>query len=120
MKIEEVVKTNLGERLEEMVHLDLLATSPMSQGKGYGFALVSAVTSTADLQNRSTYLLSSNIQNTTFYNSCGFTTIANVVLGSSNPSWKAPPVIMPLMVRKPSKTMGSELGFVDCSSNLVR
>ncbi len=46
MKIEEVVKTNLGGSLEEMVHLDLLATSPMSQGKGYGFALVSAVTST--------------------------------------------------------------------------
>jgi len=115
LKLEDVVKNTLGEKVDDMLYVDLLATSPTSQGKGYGSALVAAVTSMADLQNRTTFLLSSNIRNTAFYNSCGFTTVASAVIGDSNPSWNASPVTVPLMVRKPSKITNPEVDIMESS-----
>lgn len=41
--------------------------------------------------------MSSNIKNTAFYNSVGFNTVAEIVLGDTNPEWEHPPVIICLV-----------------------
>lgn len=51
----------------------------------------------ADEQGRATYLISSNILNTGFYNSCGFVGVADVVLGDNNPTWHKKPVIVKIV-----------------------
>ncbi|KLO11389.1 hypothetical protein SCHPADRAFT_942096 [Schizopora paradoxa] len=108
-KLGGLIERNFDASRDDMFYIDLLATSPKSQGKGYGSALVAAVTSMADVQNRTTFLISSNIQNTAFYNSCGFVTVDSAILGNDNPSWKAPPIKVPLMVRKPNNDIDIKL-----------
>ncbi|KAI0265203.1 hypothetical protein BC834DRAFT_880529 [Gloeopeniophorella convolvens] len=81
-----------------------LAVHPIFQGSGYGSALVNAVCALADMRAAPTWLLSSNIANTGFYNSVGFQTEVDVVLGDNNPSWHSDPVIVPLMVRPSKRT----------------
>jgi len=100
-KLSVAIEAALGDRLKEMVSLDSLATNPKKQGRGYGTALVASVSAKADAEARSTWLCSSNILNTGFYESCGFTTIAEFTLGEANPTWDRPPVIIRLMERKP-------------------
>lgn len=79
--------------------INSLATNPDFQRRGYGGALVDEVTRRADKERRSSYLISSNTANTEFYNSHGFFTLAETVVGDNNPSWKGAPIPMPLMVR---------------------
>ncbi|EMD40900.1 hypothetical protein CERSUDRAFT_111480 [Gelatoporia subvermispora B] len=91
----------LGDQRREMVYLSLLATAREKQGRGYGSTLVRAVTEIADEQGRSTWLVSSNIENTGFYESCGFEVVGEVAAGEDDPSWNKPPVIVRIMVRPP-------------------
>lgn len=83
-----------------MIHLNLLFTAPKAQGRGYASALVRSVTSVADAQHRNTYLLSSNIANTGFYNSMGFQVVDFAVVGEDNPDWHEAPVVLNIMVRE--------------------
>ena len=39
-KVKDAVERKIGARVTEMVYLDILATSPQYQGKGYGGTLV--------------------------------------------------------------------------------
>lgn len=97
-----------------MFYVNLLATAPAAQGKGYGSALVASITSEvllnycilfndnddelqADAHGKSTFLLSSNVKNTGFYNSCGFDIVASASIGDDNPQWKGKPIIVPLV-----------------------
>ncbi|KAL4265037.1 N-acetyltransferase domain-containing protein [Pleurotus pulmonarius] len=89
-----------GDRIKSMVHIDGLATSPRSQGRGHAGALLDAVTAKADAASRATYLESSNVANTRFYESHGFSTVGEIEYGGDNPSWKEPPVVVKLMVRE--------------------
>ncbi|KAI5115698.1 hypothetical protein M0805_002562 [Coniferiporia weirii] len=98
-KFEKCTEELLGADAREMRCVNALATAPASQRHGYGGALVSAITQLADAEGRSTYLFSSNLANTEFYNSLGFFTLAEVVVGDDNPSWTRPPVRIPLMIR---------------------
>lgn len=77
--------------------VNALATHPDFQRRGYGGALVDAVTSLADAEGRSTYLFSSNPINTEFYNSHGFFTLAELLVGEDEPTWKKPPVPIALV-----------------------
>ncbi len=43
--------------------------------------------------------MSSNINNTSFYNSLGFMTAADVLLGDNDPDWHAPPVVIKIVRR---------------------
>ncbi|THH05042.1 hypothetical protein EW145_g5086 [Phellinidium pouzarii] len=98
-KLADLVRDGVGKKVNEMVFLHGLATSPEHQGKGYGTALVKTVTDIADAEGRECYLLSSNINNTSFYNSCGFYSFKETVFGADNPTWKKDPIVVPLMVR---------------------
>lgn len=42
-KIQQVVSETLGNRIDQMFYVNLLATDPLSQGRGYGGALLDAV-----------------------------------------------------------------------------
>ncbi|CCL98799.1 uncharacterized protein FIBRA_00804 [Fibroporia radiculosa] len=85
----------------DMVLLMELATTPEKQGRGYGTALVAAVTDIADAIGKRTWLQSSNIANTMFYERCGFVTVGGYKLGDTNPTWTKPPVIVRIMMREP-------------------
>lgn len=43
-KVHEAVSKSLGGRVDQMLYLDTLATEPASQGRGYGGALLDAIT----------------------------------------------------------------------------
>ncbi|KAH9948423.1 hypothetical protein B0H21DRAFT_734162 [Amylocystis lapponica] len=83
----------------QMVNLSALCTHPSKQRRGYGTALVKFITDKADALACPTYLCSSNIDNTTFYEQCGFITVAKFTLGDTNPAWHAPPVLVLMMMR---------------------
>ncbi|KAF9006553.1 hypothetical protein BDQ17DRAFT_1351943 [Cyathus striatus] len=100
IKRDEVFSRVIGDRDKEMAVLDLLCTELASQGHGYGGALVDAINLLADLRAKDTWLISSNILNTAFYESHGFKGVADIVLGDDNPVWHEAPVIVKLMVRE--------------------
>jgi len=109
-----LVSEVLGDRIKDMIYVNLLATQPQSQGHGYGGALLDTVTRLvcylarfksqqltsslqADAQGRAACLASSNILNTQFYNSHGFKTVGEVYLGDDNPEWHQEPIILRLV-----------------------
>jgi len=95
------IKEVIGDRQKDMLHLSGLATAPAYQGKGYGGAVLDDVTSIADTQGRATWLLSSNINNTEFYNQHGFVTVGTFALGDNDPNWNEKPVVISAMIREP-------------------
>jgi len=101
--IEAVVKTAFGDGVKDMVSLDSLSTAPASQGQGYGSQLVKAVTDVTEAQGRRTWLVSSNVANTGFYARCGFSIAGEFILGASNPTWKKEPIVVRILVRKPTR-----------------
>ncbi|TFK43701.1 hypothetical protein BDQ12DRAFT_191612 [Crucibulum laeve] len=98
-KVKDAISKHLGDRVNDMLYLEIVATEPASQGRGYGGALVDAVTAVADSLLQESYLVSSNIANTEFYNSHGFKTARDILIGDQNPNWRKPPVVVKLMVR---------------------
>jgi len=94
------LRATLGDRFEDIFSVESLATTPEKQGKGYGTMLVAKITDTADAQGSATWLGSSNVANTGFYEQCGFTTIAEFTLGEVNPTWTKPPVVVRIMLRE--------------------
>lgn len=46
----------------------------------------------------SSWLLSSNVVNTPFYEQCGFSVVKEIIMGADNPAWTRPPFKM-LIVR---------------------
>lgn len=89
-----------GPRLSEMIFLEDIATHPNHRGKGYGSALIDTITAIATLQDRPTVLVCSNVANTTFYESHGFTTIAETLIGDDDPTWREKPFTVKVMMKE--------------------
>jgi len=100
-KSKAVVQNTIGDNVKDMMYVNGICTSPASQGRGYGGAVLDSVTAIADAQRRAIWLISSNINNTGFYNSHGFITVGTYVLGDKNSEWHDAPVLVSIMVRKP-------------------
>ncbi|KAI0086667.1 hypothetical protein BDY19DRAFT_340915 [Irpex rosettiformis] len=103
VKSEEAIRVTLGGRKRSMWYLAELATHPDHQGHGFGSALVRSFTERVDKHGGLSWLMSSNIENTAFYNSLGFITKAEIPLGDSDPDWHGPPVVNSLMIRDVSE-----------------
>lgn len=99
-KVEDAIEEAFGNRIEHMYAVESLATDPKMQGRGYGTALVATVTDKADAQWLDTWLISSNVANTGFYEHCGFQTVSTFTLGDGNPTWTKPPVVVTIMIRE--------------------
>jgi len=99
-KAKEAIESSLGSRKPEMLYVSRLFADPATQGRGYGYALANVAVRRAEHLSRAAYLVSSNAKNTGFYNSVGFFTVGEIVLGDSNPEWEEPPVVMSVMVRE--------------------
>jgi len=93
-KAETTAKAAFSEQLQETFWVQMLATSPKRQGKGYGPLLLAALTDKAEAEQRTTWLRSSDASNMEYYERCGFTTIAEFRAGESNPTWLKPPVVV--------------------------
>ncbi|PPQ65957.1 hypothetical protein CVT26_010719 [Gymnopilus dilepis] len=102
-KYKEALTRALGPRVRDMFCVMILGTEPGCQGHGYGGALLDALNSLADITEKASWLHSSNIQNTGFYNLHGYETVAEIVLGDQNPAWKEAPVVTRIMVREPRR-----------------
>ncbi|KAF8069256.1 hypothetical protein FPV67DRAFT_1115472 [Lyophyllum atratum] len=100
-KTREAVRQAIGDRIDRMWLLDGIWIDPASQGQGYGGALVGAVTMLADRTGHTTWLKSSNLENTAFYNKHGFETIHTMLLGDDNPTWQKKPIPISIMTRAP-------------------
>ncbi|OCH92169.1 hypothetical protein OBBRIDRAFT_471472 [Obba rivulosa] len=101
-KEEIAIKDAIGDRIKEIITLRGLATAPAKRRRGYGSMLMKAVTSIADVQGRSTMLISSNVDNTAFYESHGFRVVIEFTIGEHNPTWEGDPLIVRVMVRPPA------------------
>ncbi|KAF8069257.1 hypothetical protein FPV67DRAFT_1669273 [Lyophyllum atratum] len=107
-KMQKALERALGDCADKMWLLEGIWTAAEYQGRGYGGALLDAVTKLADAAGQRTWLKSSNIVNTAFYNEHGFKTVEEVVLGDQNPTWHEKPVIVNIMVREPR--------YLDCKA----
>jgi GNAT superfamily N-acetyltransferase len=74
-------------------HLPLIGVDPVSQGRGYGSALLSRVLDECDRQRRLAYLEATSPRNVSLYERHGFAVLGTIQVGTSPP-------IFP-MVRKP-------------------
>lgn len=95
------IKDALGNRKADMFYLERLWVDPATQGRGYGYSLAKVATDAADAASRPIYLDSSNINNTKFYNSVGFATVATFTIGDDNPTWNKPPIVLSIMLKEP-------------------
>lgn len=102
-RIRDLVIKNLGEKkVKSMINLNLLAVAPELRGRGHGKALLQAVTKMADEDNRGTWLVSVNIENTKLYEAHGFKTIGEVTVADDDADWKEGPILVYVMVREPA------------------
>ncbi|KAG9218030.1 hypothetical protein CCMSSC00406_0008807 [Pleurotus cornucopiae] len=103
-RIRDLVIKNLGEKkVKSMINLNLLAVAPELRGRGHGKALLQAVTKmVADEDNRGTWLVSVNIENTKLYEAHGFKTIGEVTVADDDADWKEGPILVYVMVREPA------------------
>lgn len=126
-KYAKAVKDAVGDRKADMFYLRLLFADPSTQGLGYGYSLAKIATDAADAAARPIYLLSSNINNTKFYNSVGFITVATFTLGEDNPAWDKPPVVVSVMLKEPPTAQenskwsqyDTKESFMHCADELV-
>ncbi|KZT73057.1 hypothetical protein DAEQUDRAFT_504632 [Daedalea quercina L-15889] len=98
-KYELALREAFGSDILRMSYVRVLATSPQKQGRGYGSALMAAVNTKADSLGCASWLLSSNVANTAFYESCGFVGVKEIMIGDDNPTWTQPPFPILIMVR---------------------
>jgi len=99
-KTDAAFEAAFGDKRVDMMEVNSLYTHPSKQRRGYGTALVRSVTDKADAIRSPTYLCSTNINNTEFYEQCGFVTVAEFTVGENNSSWRGPPVVQRVMLRK--------------------
>ncbi|KAJ8454506.1 hypothetical protein ONZ45_g19279 [Pleurotus djamor] len=100
-KLKAATEKALGNRVNDMLYVEGLGMNPACQGRGYGGALLDAVTSMADASSHASYLYSSNVAaNTKFYMSHGYLPVAEILAGDDDPEWDNPPVAVQLMVRE--------------------
>ncbi|KAI0352852.1 hypothetical protein OH77DRAFT_740427 [Trametes cingulata] len=92
-----LLQETFGERLKDMYDIQILATAPSMQGKGYGSALVTAVTDMADAEGCDICVLSSDAYH--FYERLGFVVVREAVLGRDNPEWHGEPIAVHLLHR---------------------
>ncbi|EIM88054.1 uncharacterized protein STEHIDRAFT_138518 [Stereum hirsutum FP-91666 SS1] len=100
-KIARTLNSQLGDNIHHFYSLDGLCTAPEVQGRGYGSALVRAVVSQADKDNRHTWLFSSSVTNVPFYQSHGFEAVSTFTVGEKNPQWDKDPIVVTMMIRPP-------------------
>lgn len=100
-KMNPVIAEKIGHRKNSMIFVPLVFTAPESQGHGYASALLRKIGHIADLSDRACWLQSSNTANEPFYNSHGFVTVGETLLGDDNPRWDGDPIPVQLMVREP-------------------
>ncbi|KAI0335571.1 hypothetical protein GY45DRAFT_810819 [Cubamyces sp. BRFM 1775] len=103
-KIEAMVKDAFGENVENMYEIRTLATAPEAQGRGYGSALVTAVTEMGDADGHDVWLITSDAYG--FYETLGFSVCRSSFVGGDNPRWKGKPIGIRIMYR-PAKIVGS-------------
>ncbi|KAI0335570.1 hypothetical protein GY45DRAFT_1316924 [Cubamyces sp. BRFM 1775] len=100
-KIGAMVEDAFGEKVKDMYEVQALATAPEAQGRGYGSALVTAVTDMGDADGHDVWLITSDAYG--FYETLGFSVIRLDFVGADNPKWKGKPVGVRIMYR-PAKT----------------
>ncbi|CCM00286.1 uncharacterized protein FIBRA_02316 [Fibroporia radiculosa] len=93
------ISGGIGNRVDQLFSIDLLATAVDKQGRGYASRLVNQVTAMADAQFRGTWLIT-NQYTVGFYERLGFVTVKEFALGD-DPTWTKGPVILCVMLREP-------------------
>ncbi|KAI0706890.1 hypothetical protein C8T65DRAFT_740445 [Cerioporus squamosus] len=112
-KLRAMIKSALGERVNDMMELTGLATAPAAQGHGYATALVRVLNEIADAKGRAVYVFTDDAK--WFYEELGYVLVAEDWAGVDNPKWTGDPVPLRIMVREP-KSAG---GFVDVEEGLA-
>ncbi|KAH9846936.1 hypothetical protein C2E23DRAFT_536646 [Lenzites betulinus] len=108
-KVKELVLDAFGEKVADMYEIQSLGTAPEVQGRGYGSALVTAVTDMADADGHDVWLVTTDAY--AFYEGLGFSIIRSATLGDENPTWEGEPVPIRVMVRRTKGIHFSEKNF---------
>ncbi|RPD54390.1 hypothetical protein L226DRAFT_617849 [Lentinus tigrinus ALCF2SS1-7] len=94
-----LIKTAIGDKVEDCFEVQGLGTVPEKQGHGYATALISIVHEMADAQGRATYVITGDAWK--YYESVGYKLIGEDWFGADNPNWHGPPGPIRLMLREP-------------------
>ncbi|KAI0773654.1 hypothetical protein C8Q74DRAFT_1368229 [Fomes fomentarius] len=89
-KVKAIYSNVFGDKIKDMFEIQVLATVPAKQGRGYGTALVKTVNKMADERGRAAYLLTTDAYR--FYETVGYKLVGEDWLGVDNPSWTGAPV----------------------------
>ncbi|CCM00287.1 uncharacterized protein FIBRA_02317 [Fibroporia radiculosa] len=98
-KITAAASGGIGNRVDQLISIDYLATAADKQGRGYASRLVNQVTAMADAQSRGTWLFTGQY-NVGFYERLGFVNVREFALGD-DPTWTKGPVVLCVMLREP-------------------
>ncbi|KAI0832527.1 hypothetical protein BC628DRAFT_1406981 [Trametes gibbosa] len=96
-KAKAMVLDAFGEKVGDMYEIQSLGTSPEVQGRGYGSALVTAVTDLADADGHDVWLVTTDAY--AFYEGLGFSVVRSATVGDENPMWKGEPIVIRVMLR---------------------
>ncbi|KAH9928721.1 uncharacterized protein B0H18DRAFT_246915 [Fomitopsis serialis] len=108
----QAIRAAFGEREQDMFRVDGLATRPEKRHRGYGSALMAAANVRADELGLASWLSTSNIKNTAFYEHFGFATVHEYMVGEANPNWARPPVVVKIMVRESQPALATSLDYL--------
>ncbi|CDO68708.1 hypothetical protein BN946_scf184652.g35 [Trametes cinnabarina] len=92
-----IVQQAFGEKVKDMYSIEILATAPEAQGRGYASALVNAVVEMAAAEGRDVWLVSSDSWK--FYERLGFVLVNQADLGADNPEWHEEPVTLHILYK---------------------
>lgn len=105
MKSGKAIHRSIGKTANDVFYILDLATAKDKRRRGYGSALVRAVTDQADDMKRVTWVQTSNLQNNLpFYERLGFVNVTEYTVGEDDPTWTKGPIKSAILVRQPNST----------------
>ncbi|KAI0677442.1 hypothetical protein C8Q78DRAFT_90409 [Trametes maxima] len=99
-KLTKMLKAAFGDRLEDMIEVSGLVTTPAKQGLGYGTMLMHHVNDWADKKKRGVWLFTTDAYG--FYETVGYSIVQEDVAGADDPTWEGDPVPLRIMFRPPT------------------
>ncbi|KAH9934444.1 uncharacterized protein BXZ73DRAFT_76935 [Epithele typhae] len=88
--LEEIIKREFGDRVEDMYEVKGLAVTPEKQGRGYATALMRTVLDKSDTEGKDSWVVTGRSH--TFYATLGYTIVGTGQTGGENPTWSHGPV----------------------------
>ncbi|KAH9915034.1 uncharacterized protein BXZ73DRAFT_106344 [Epithele typhae] len=103
--LQEIVKREFGDRVEDMYEVQGLAVTPEKQGRGYATALMRTVLDKSDAEGKDSWVITGRSH--MFYATLGYAIVGTGQTGGENPMWPHGPVDWIVMHRPAGRVSSS-------------